>query len=198
MVPVEKIESAYKRISKFLKPTRLEKSFHLSSKESPVYIKFENEQPYVKAFKIRAVLAKLTSLTIDELKNGKVAAISSGNQGVALAYSYNLLPDMKKPTIFVPTTTPQPKISKIEKYGGEVIKIGKSFDEVHELAEKIVDDEGYILIDAREDEEGVVGSGTIGVEILNELPDVDCILVPIGSGATAVSNASYFKKKSLM
>lgn len=194
MVPVEKIEAAYARISKFLNPTRLEKSYNLSDDNSTVYMKFENEQPYVKAFKIRAVLTKLTSLPKSVLKNGKMAAISSGNQGVALAYSYNLL-DMQQPTIFVPETAPAPKIAKIEKYGGKVIKMGQSFDEVHELAEKIVEDKNYTLIDAREDEDGVVGSGTIGFEILNQLPDVDCVLVPIGSGGTAVSNASYFKAR---
>lgn len=194
MVPVEKIEAAYTRISKFLKPTRLEKSFYMSDENSSLYMKFENEQPYVKAFKIRAVLTKITSLSRDEIQNGKMAAISSGNQGVALAYSYNIL-NIGKPTIFVPKTAPVPKVNKIKKFGGEVVQMGQSFDEVHEMAEKIVEEDGYILVDAREDEDGVVGSGTIGVEILQQLPDVDCVIVPMGSGATAVSNASYFKAR---
>lgn len=194
MVPVEKIEAAYERMSPYLRPTRLEKSLHLSSETSEVYMKLENEQPIVKTFKIRGVLSKLTSLSEKELHNNTMAAISSGNHGVALAYCAQLL-GLKSPVIFVPETAPEPKVQKIQSFGGSIRKVGHIYDDTHLIAGQIIAEEGYTLIDAREDEDGVVGQASIGIEILQELPDVDCVLIPMGSGGSCVSNASYFKAR---
>lgn len=194
MVSVEKIEAAYTRISPYLRPTRLEKSLNLSSGTSEVYMKLENEQPIVKAFKIRGVLSKLTSLPEKEMRENTMAAISSGNQGVALAYCAKML-GLQSPIIFVPETAPEPKVQKIQRFGGTVCKVGHIYDDTHRIAGQIIAEKGYTLIDAREDEDGVVGQASIGIEILQELPDVDCVLIPMGSGGSCVSNASYFKAK---
>ena len=86
MIDIKIIEDAYERIRPYLTPTRLEKSLNLSSEDSSVYMKLENEQPLVKAFKIRGVLSKLTSLTEEEIEKTEISAISSGNHGVSLAY----------------------------------------------------------------------------------------------------------------
>ena len=151
MIDINIIESSCYRIHQYIRPTRLEKSIHLSAKNTKVYMKMENEQPEVKAFKVRGVLSKLTSLSAAELQKSKLAAISSGNQGVALAYCANLL-HLDAPVIYVPTTTPSPKLEKMRHFGAKVVPLGNLYDETHVMAERIIEEEGSIYVDSREDE----------------------------------------------
>lgn len=194
MIPLKKIEDSYARISSYLTPTRLEKSLNLSDDQSSVFMKLENEQPLVKTFKVRGVLSKLTSLTKDDLEQKRLAAISSGNHGAALAYCAQRM-GLKSPIIFAPKTAPAPKLEKIRYFGAEVVQVGNIYDETHIEAGQIIEEAGYTLIDSREDETGVAGQGSIGVEILNQLPDVEVVILPMGSGGLAVSTASYFRQK---
>lgn len=194
MLELRKIEDSYQRIKSYLKPTRLEESLNLSDEDSKVYLKLENEQAFVKSFKIRGVLSKLTSLTDDEIKNNEITTISSGNQGVSLAYGAKLL-GLKSPIIYAPETTPKPKIDKIKYFGAEIVQVGRTFDEANVKADEIIKEKGYIKVDAREDEVGVVGQASIGIEILNAMPDIDAVIVPKGSGGMSIAIASYFKQK---
>ena len=194
MIDINIIESSCYRIHQYIRPTRLEKSIHLSAKNTKVYMKMENEQPEVKAFKVRGVLSKLTSLSAAELQKSKLVAISSGNQGVALAYCANLL-HLGAPVIYVPTTTPSPKLEKMRHFGAKVVLLGNLYDETHVLAERIIEEEGSIYVDAREDEIGAAGQGSIAAEVREQLPEVENIIVPMGSGGLAIAVASYFKQR---
>ncbi|MEG0292034.1 MAG: pyridoxal-phosphate dependent enzyme [Anaerovoracaceae bacterium] len=193
MIELKHIEDCYDRIKKYIGKTRLEKSLYLSEGDSEAYMKLECEQPFVKNFKIRGVLGKLTMLTEEEIAMG-VGTISSGNQGVSLAYGAKLL-GIENPKIIAPTTSPAPKIEKMKYYGAEINLMGNTFDKANGLGEKVFEEKGWIKIDAREDREGLYGPGTIGLEILEELPDIDVLLVPMGSGGNTIANGSYFRQK---
>lgn len=192
MINIKDIEAAYERIEKFVMKTRLEKSLYLSEGNTEAYMKLECDQPVVKNFKLRGVLGKLTLLTEEQLKRG-YGTISSGNQGVSVAYASQLL-NLGRPYIVVPETTPRPKLEKMEKFGADIHFFGRSFDEANGLGESVFEEKNMIKIDAREDQEGLYGTGTIGMEILQQLPDVDIILIPKGSGGDAIANGSYFRQ----
>ncbi len=192
MINIKDIEAAYGRIKTYVARTRLEKSFSLSDGTTQAYLKLECEQPVVKNFKIRGVLGKLTLLADDRLRNG-YGTISSGNQGVSVAYASQIL-GLSRPYIVVPETTPGPKLEKMEKFGADIHYFGRSFDEANGLGESIFEEKGMVKIDAREDPEGLFGTGTIGLEILDQLPDVDILLIPKGSGGNCIANGSYFRQ----
>ncbi len=192
MINIKHIEEAYDRIKQYVSRTRLEKSFYLSEGDTEAYMKLECEQSVVKSFKIRGVLGKLTLLTEEQLKNG-YGTISSGNQGVCVSYASQLL-DLDRPFIVVPENTPKPKLEKMTKFGADINYFGHSFDEANGLGEAIFEEKGIVKIDAREDVEGIYGAGTIALEILEDLPDIDVLLVPKGSGGNVIANGSYFKQ----
>lgn len=192
MINIKDIEAAYGRIKTYVARTRLEKSFSLSDGTTQAYLKLECEQPVVKNFKIRGVLGKLTLLADDRLRNG-YGTISSGNQGVSVAYASQIL-SLSRPYIVVPETTPGPKLEKMEKFGADIHYFGRSFDEANGLGESIFEEKGMVKIDAREDPEGLFGTGTIGLEILDQLPDIDILLIPKGSGGNCIANGSYFRQ----
>lgn len=192
MINIKDIEAAYDRIKDYVARTRLEKSLYLSEGDTEVYMKLECEQPTVKNFKLRGVLGKLTLLSDEQLKKG-YGTISSGNQGVSVAYASKLL-NLDRPYIVVPETSPKPKLEKMEHFGADIHFFGKTFDEANGLGESIFEEKGMVKIDAREDVEGLYGAGTISLEILEQLPDIDVLLVPKGSGGNTIANGSYFRQ----
>ena len=175
MINIKDIEAAYERIEKYVWRTRLEKSLYLSDKDTEAYMKLECEQPIVKNFKLRGVLGKLTLLTDQQLKKG-YGTISSGNQGVSVAYASQLL-NLDKPYIVVPETTPKPKLEKMEKFGADIHFFGKSFDEANGLGEAVFEEKGIVKIDAREDVEGLYGCIANGSYFRQAKPDVKIIAV---------------------
>jgi len=189
MIRLKDIEAAHNRIEKYIYHTPLEKSMELSIGDGNVFLKLENQQK-TGAYKLRGALSKLTSLTEEELVKG-IGAISSGNHGAAVSYGANLL-GIKSPHIFVPEITPKSKIQKINYYGGNVIKLGKNYDEVHQEGMKMIKENDYSFIDPCSDEVVIAGQGSIALEILEENPQIDTILVPIGGGGiiTGVSIAA--------
>lgn len=192
MIDIKHIEAAYDRIKDYVARTRLEKSLYLSEGDTEVYMKLECEQPIVKNFKLRGVLGKLTLLTDEQLKNG-YGTISSGNQGVSVSYASQLL-KLDRPYIVVPENTPKPKLEKMEKFGADIHKFGHSFDEANGTGESIFEEKGIVKIDAREDVEGLYGAGTIALEILQQLPELDAIIIPKGSGGNTIANGSYLRQ----
>jgi threonine dehydratase len=171
--------------------TPLEKSFRLSDKNSEVFMKLENQQPVVKSYKIRGAMSKLMNLTKEERKRG-VTAISSGNHGAALAYTASKL-DIHPTEIFVPETTPFPKIEKMSCFGAKVNKVGKDYDEAHHIGEQKIKELGLIEVNPCEDPVCIAGAGTIGLEIYNENPHIDVIMVPIGGGGLITGISVYAK-----
>ncbi len=192
MLSARDVEKAYKRMRPYITKTRLEKSVFLSDEKTTVYLKMENEQPVVRSYKLRGVLARLTLLEKEERKKDLVA-ISSGNHGVSLAYGASLL-GLNPPLILAPQSTPYPKRKKIVDFGGELKLIGKNFDEASELGEELIRAGDYVWVDSREDPKGVAGQGSLAIEIMEEQPDLDIFLAPIGSGGLITSCAIYLKE----
>lgn len=192
MINIKHIEEAYDRIKDHISRTRLEKSYYLSDGDTEAYMKLECEQSVVKSFKIRGVLGKLTLLTEEQLKNG-YGTISSGNQGVCVSYASKLL-NLDRPFIVVPENTPKPKLEKMTRFDADIHYFGHSFDEANGLGEAIFEEKGIVKIDAREDVEGLYGAGTIALEILQDLPDIDVLLIPKGSGGNTIANGSYMRQ----
>lgn len=187
----EEILAAEKHIRPFLRETPLEKSIYLSGGGRNVFLKLECQQP-IRAFKIRGALHKILSLSEAEKKEG-VAAVSSGNHGIAVAYVSNLL-GMKPATVIVPANTPESKIEKIRYYGAQVLLMGDCFDEAERLGTAYIRENGYRLIDGWDKDRLVyAGQGTVGLEIMRQNPQIDMILAPVGGGGLCTATATAAK-----
>ena len=157
-----------------------------------VYIKPENLQR-TGAFKIRGAYNKIAKLTEEEKKRGVIAA-SAGNhaQGVALAAQKLGI----KAVIVMPKHTPLIKVEATKRYGADVILTGEVYDEAYEYAKRLQEKEGYTFVHPFDDEDVIEGQGTIALEVLDELPNADIILVPIGGGGLISGIASAAKLKN--
>lgn len=174
------VKNAYENIHHYIKDTPLEESYFLKNNSSNYFFKLESMQK-AKSFKIRGALNKMLTLSEEEKEKG-VATVSSGNHGSSVAYAANLL-GIKKVKIYVPTSTPESKTFKIEYFGGEVVRIGKDYDEAHALGMGEIEKSGMTYIDAYYDDPKIYsGQGTIAIEILEQNPSIDTIVVPIGGG----------------
>lgn len=181
------VREAYERIQPYIRRTPLEKSFYLSSKDQNVFLKLECAQS-VKSFKIRGALNKMLQLSEEERQKG-VVTVSSGNHGISVSYGAQLL-GIERADIIVPTITPQSKVDKIGYYGGNAILIGENYDAAHAEGMKYVKEHEMVFIDGWDNDPAVyAGQGTIGLEILEQNPEIDTILVPIGGGGMATGTA---------
>lgn len=178
-VTLDDIQKAQTTIEKLVNYTQCDFSKSLTDLlGSDIFLKLENTQK-TGSFKIRGASNKITSLTADEKKRG-VIACSAGNhaQGVALSSSLNNV----KSTIVMPVNAPIAKIEATKRYGAEVIMHGSMFDEAKEHAEKLAKEKGYVFVHPYEDERVIAGQGTIGLEIFQQIPALDTVVVPIGGG----------------
>ncbi len=141
-----------------------------------VYVKAECMQK-TNSFKIRGALNKMLSLPAKQLQNGVVAA-SSGNHGKGVAFAAKLLGI--KATIVLPDTAPQIKVDGIRALDAEFVQC--KLAERHIIAKKLSDQYGYTIIHPYDDYDIITGQGTAGLEIMAQLPAVDCVVVPIGGG----------------
>ena len=174
------VKAAYDRIKKYIPDTPLEESFYLGDEKRRYFFKLESLQK-VKSFKIRGALNKMLTLTDEEKAKG-VATISSGNHGSSVSYAASML-GIENAVVIVPETTPQSKVEKIKYYGSEVIQKGSGYDEAAAFGHKMIDESGMTYIDAYYDDPKIYGGqGTIAIEILNQDPEIDTIVVPIGGG----------------
>ncbi|MFW6014898.1 MAG: threonine ammonia-lyase [bacterium] len=192
----KEIKKAAKNIEKFIHKTKLFHSRTFSEiAGNNIYIKPENLQK-AGSFKIRGASNKIINLASQEKKNGVIAS-SAGNhaQGVAMAASQNNI----KSTIVMPQGAPIAKITATKNYGAEVVLYGDVFDETYEKAKEIQKQTDATFIHPFDDIDIITGQGTIGLEILEELPDVDIILVPIGGGGliSGVATAAKYLKHDI-
>lgn len=172
---------AYDRIHKYIPETPLIESYYLGDEEQHYFFKMESLQR-AKSFKIRGALNKMLTLTDAEKERG-VATVSSGNHGSSVSYAATLL-GIKKAKIVVPETTPTSKIDKIGYFGGEAILLGKNYDEAHSLGLEYIEELDMTYIDSYYDDPKVyAGQGTIAIEILQQNPQIDTIVIPIGGGS---------------
>ena len=171
--------TAREHLQKVLLPTHLIYS-PIFSEESgnQVYIKPENLQK-TGAFKIRGAYNKINKLTEEEKKRGVIAS-SAGNHAQGVAYAARELGI--KAVIVMPKTTPLIKVQSTKKYGAEVVLYGDVYDDAYQKAKELEAQEGYVFVHPFDDIDVLEGQGTIALEILEEMPDAEVIVVPIGGG----------------
>ena len=179
MAKLEDFIKAKEKLSKVLLETHLIYS-PIFSKESgnKVFIKPENLQK-TGSFKIRGAYNKISNLTVDEKKRGVIAS-SAGNHAQGVAYGAK--ESGIKAVIVMPKSTPLIKVESTKQYGAEVILHGDVYDDAYKKAKELEEKEGYVFVHPFNDEDVLDGQGTIALEILEELPETDIILVPIGGG----------------
>jgi threonine dehydratase len=151
-----------------------------------IYLKSENFQ-LTGSFKLRGAFYKIASLTPEEAEKG-VIACSAGNhaQGVALSATRKGI----KSVICMPAGAPISKVEATKAYGGEVVLVPGVYDDAAKRAVELMEEKGYTFVHPFNDERVIAGQGTIGLEIIQQLPDVEVVYVPIGGGGL-ISGVSY-------
>lgn len=190
MLTLDKIYHAQYVLRDILRDTEILRSHVLSSfTDCELYLKPENLQR-TGSFKVRGAYYKISQLSEEEKKRG-VIACSAGNhaQGVAIASKKFGI----KAKICMPGGAPISKVEATKSYGAEVILVPGVYDDAHNEAERLKTEHGYTFIHPFDDEDVIAGQGTIGLEILNQLGDVDIIVVPVGGGGL-VSGVAYAVK----
>lgn len=177
MVTLDKIYHASYVLKDVIRPTDIIKATNIQS-DADIYLKTENLQ-VTGSFKVRGAYYKISQLTDEEKAKG-VIACSAGNhaQGVALAATKNNI----KSLICIPDAAPISKIEATKSYGAEVCLVEGTYDDAHEKAVELQSQSGATFIHPFDDDMVIAGQGTIGLEILEQLPDVDAVIVPIGGG----------------
>ena len=193
MLKLEDFKAAKKRVDEVIDETRLIHSEAFSNEcGNDVYIKPENLQK-TGAFKIRGAYNKIIKLDDDAKMKGLIAS-SAGNHAQGVAYAARKLG--VKATICMPAHTPLIKVEATKAHGAEVVLHGEVYDEAYAKAVELQKKEGYTFIHPFDDEDIIEGQGTIALEILEELPDTDVILVPIGGGGLIAGLACAAKQSN--
>lgn len=177
MVTLGKVQTAAKALSGVALKTDMVLTSGLTG-SSELYLKTENLQR-TGSFKIRGAYYKMSTLSESEKSRG-VVACSAGNhaQGVALAAGKFGM----KATIFLPSTAPISKIEATKQYGAEVRLADGVYDDAYTAAIAFSEETGAFFLHPFDDEDVIAGQGTIGLEILEQLPDVEAVIVPVGGG----------------
>ncbi len=184
------IEDAAARLHGHIERTPLRHSRTLSGiTGAEIFVKFENLQ-FTASFKERGALNKLLTLTPEERQRGVIAA-SAGNHAQALAYHGQRLG--VPVTIVMPKATPTVKVEHTRQFGADVVIFGESYDEAGEHAQDIRRQLDLVLVHPFNDLEVMAGQGTMGKEMLEEVPDLDALIVPIGGGGLIAGVATAAK-----
>jgi threonine dehydratase len=154
-----------------------------------LYLKLENLQP-IGAFKIRGAYNKIASLSQEERERG-VITYSSGNHGQGVAYAARALG--LRATIVMPADSPLIKRQATEAMGATVVIVGPASLERQQKAEELVRQHGYVMVPPYNDEKIIAGQGTMGLEILEDLPEVETVIVPVGGGGMISGIAAAIK-----
>ncbi|HEY9421414.1 MAG TPA: threonine/serine dehydratase, partial [Thermoanaerobaculia bacterium] len=192
LITVADIEAAHSRLQGMVKttPCLLSRAF---SQELGVqaWFKYETLQ-LTGSFKIRGAANKILSLGEEAVRRGVITA-SAGNhaQGVAYASAQAGVPS----TIVMPRTTPLIKIENTRRLGGDVVLAGQVFDEACEEARRMEKEQGLAFIHPFDDEQVIAGQGTIGLELLEQAPDMEVLVVPIGGGGLISGVATAVKER---
>ena len=143
-----------------------------------LFLKLENLQP-IGAFKLRGAYNKVASLSEAERRRG-VISYSSGNHGQGVAYAARALG--AKAIIVMPRNAPKNKLEATAALGAEIVTVGPGSEERRLRAEQLGAEHGYVIVPPYNDEKIIAGQGTVGLEILEDLPNVETVLVPVGGG----------------
>jgi len=176
---IDDIRAAAKRIEGAVVRTPMLKSATLSEVTgAEVWLKFENLQ-FTSAYKERGALNKLLQLSEEERARGVIAA-SAGNHSQAVAYHATRLGIPA--TIVMPESTPTVKVTKTEGYGATVVLHGDMFDDAYAKARELSLERGLVFVHPFDDAQIIAGAGTVALEMLDQAPDLDMLVVPIGGG----------------
>src|ERR1039458_9805076 len=143
-----------------------------------LFLKLENLQP-IGAFKLRGAYNKVASLSDEDRRRG-VVSYSSGNHGQGVAYAARALG--VKAVIVMPGNAPKNKLEATAALGAEVVTVGPGSEERRLRAEQLAAEHGFVIVPPYNDEKIIAGLGTVGLEILEDLPEVETVLVPVGGG----------------
>ncbi len=177
----EDIQQAHERLRPIVYHTPLLPSERLSQMLGVnIFLKTENLQK-TGSFKIRGAYNKVATLTPEERARGLIAA-SSGNHAQGVAYAARAFGIHQQTTIYMPQTTPQTKIDNTRRFEVNVELVDGTYDRCSELAHAAAEQSGATYIEPYNDWRVIAGQGTVGLEILQDLPETDVILVPVGGG----------------
>lgn len=183
-------------LRKVVTKTPLSLNQNLSRKyKCNVYLKREDLQ-VVRSYKLRGAYNMMSNLLPDQLQKGVVCA-SAGNHAQGFAYSCKKL--KVKGVVFMPVITPRQKINQTAMFGEnniEIVLVGDTFDDCAVAAKQFTDENGMTFIPPFDDYRIIEGQGTVGLEILEELADIDYLFVPVGGGGLSAGVGSYFKTYS--
>lgn len=197
MISVQKIENAYLNIRDVVIQTPLIRNYNMSKRyHCNIFLKREDMQ-VVRSFKIRGAYNKMKLMGPENLAKGVICA-SAGNHAQGVAFACSSL--NTQGIIYMPTTTPKQKISKVKHFGGDWIEIrlvGDTFDTANKVALRYSSDEGIPYIHPFNDKDVMAGQGTVAKEILDEMTQpIDYLLVAVGGGGLISGVGSYFRQKS--
>lgn len=189
MLTLDKVFNAQTVLKDIIRETNVVRAYGIAP-ECELYLKPENLQ-ITGSFKVRGSAYKIAMLSEEEKANG-VVACSAGNhaQGVALAATKNGI----KSLICLPDTAPISKVEATKGFGAEVCLVEGCYDDAYKKALELRDSEGYTFVHPFDDENVIAGQGTIALEILNDLDNIDAIVVPIGGGGL-ISGIAYTVKQ---
>nr|WP_139187840.1 hydroxyectoine utilization dehydratase EutB [Bacillus tuaregi] len=187
---IQKIWEARKQIKPFISSTPLLHSLSLSEKlDSNVYLKLENLQN-IGSFKVRGAANKIIHLSEEEKKCG-VTTFSTGNHGLAVAYIAQKLGIQS--TICISNRVPKAKVEALQKSGAQIEMIGDSQDDAEKYCYELEEKFGMTVVKPFDDPDVIAGQGTIGLEILEEIPDLEAMLVPLSGGGLLAGTALALK-----
>ncbi len=188
MVSLDDIRAARERIRGVAARTPL-LPWPLSADDDRFYLKLESLQP-MGAFKLRGAYNKIASLTDDERRRG-VITYSSGNHAQAVAYAARAL---GCPAVVVmPRNAPTVKFDATNALGAEIVLVGPASAERQARAEELAARHGYVMVPPYNDENIIAGQGTLGLEVLEDLPDVELVLAPVSGGGLLSGVATALK-----
>ena len=190
MLTLDKFEEASDLVKRVTNPTKLIYSDYLSDQcGGKIYLKPENMQ-HTGAYKIRGAYYKISTLSAEERERGLITA-SAGNHAQGVAYAAKKFGC--KATIVMPTVTPLIKVNRTKSYGADVVLYGDVYDDAYAYACELAEKNGYTFVHPFNDLDVAAGQGTIAMEIVQELPTVDYILVPVGGGGLIAGVSSLAK-----
>ena len=192
-ITLSDIQEAKQVLKKYLPVSPLLYNSWLSETyDCELYLKMENMQP-IGSFKIRGATYKISKMTASERKRGVIAA-SAGNHAQGVAWGSRKLG--VNALIIMPKSAPLMKIQNTRLLGAEVVLEGDNYDESFAIAQKIARKSGRVYIHAFEDRDVIAGQGTVGLEILEQLPDADMVIGSIGGGGLMAGVATAIREIS--
>src|SRR6202453_741998 len=189
VITLDKIRAAKPRLKGVTVRTHLIEFNHGDSARRRLFLKPENQQP-IGAFKLRGAYNKIASLSQEGRERG-VITYSSGNHAQGVAYAARALGT--KAVIVMPNNAPAIKREATAALGAEIVFVGPGSTERQLKAEELAAHHGYVIVPPYNDEQIIAGQGTMGLEILEDLPDVEMILAPVGGGGMISGVAAAIK-----